>query len=82
MPLGSINQFVTDTYVQNETFTSDQYITGSNIYAGREGTGYPPYGDVVVDNGAHVIFDAEQDIILESGFEVKAGSTFTAGINR
>lgn len=49
------------------------------IVAGYE-IGNPPYGsgNVIVKNGADVTYKAEQEIILEPGFEVEYGGEFLA----
>ncbi len=74
---GSINsQFSQDTYVQNEIISSDMYITGKNIYVGRAVTSSLPQGDVSIQNNSAVIFDAENEVVFESGFEIKLGSSF------
>lgn len=74
---GLVNtQFTSSTYVQNETFGTNRYITGSNIYVGRAVTTAKPQGDVVINSGAHVILDAMHNIYIEPGFEVKLGGVF------
>ncbi|MBN2821078.1 MAG: hypothetical protein JXP36_19050 [Bacteroidales bacterium] len=74
---GSINtQFSQDVYIQNTTFTTDSYITGKNIYVGREVTTTMPTGDVIINNNANVIFDAEENVFFHDGFKVEKGSSF------
>lgn len=74
---GSINtHFSQDTYVQNETISSDMYITGKNIYVGRAVTSSLPQGDVSIQNNSAVIFDAENEVVFEGGFEIQPGSCF------
>ena len=72
---GSINTFSQDTYVQNETFTIDKYITGNNIFVGRAVTTSKPQGDVIINNGVKVIFEATQNVNFEVGYEVKIGGS-------
>jgi len=60
-------------YLQNETISGNRYIYGNYFYAGENVTTQKPQGPVVIQNGANVIFDAENDVSLEGGFEVLAG---------
>ena len=71
---GSINSFTDDIYIQNETISSDRYISGENIYVGRAVTTAKPIGNVVINNNARVIFEGTQNVNLEGGFEVNTGS--------
>ena len=72
---GSINTFSQDTYVQNETITIDRYITGNNIFVGRAVTTSKPQGDVIINNGVKVVFEAIQNVNFEAGYEVKIGGS-------
>ena len=65
-----------DVYIQNETITGNHYVSGANIYAGKAVTGSKPQGDVILQPGSNVTFDADDDVILERGFEVKKGAIF------
>jgi hypothetical protein len=69
-------QYPEDIYIQNETITNDSYISGNNIYVGKNVTTSKPFGDVVITNNANVIFDATENIIFEGGFECEIGSSF------
>jgi len=51
-------------------------ICGANIYAGKAVTGSKPQGDVILQPDSNVTFDADDDVILERGFEVKKGAIF------
>lgn len=73
--LGKINTFSTNTYIQNKTFTHDEYIAGNNIYVGYNVTN-PPYGNVVIPNGVKVIFDPAGEVNFATGFEVSNGANF------
>ncbi len=63
-------------YIQNESFYSDRYIYGKYFYAGENVTTSKPQGLVKIKRGATVIFDAANDVNLESGFEVELGGSF------
>ncbi len=65
-----------DIYIQNYTFTSDRLIIGRNIFVGNNVTPSQTQGPVIIKNGANVIFSAEQDVLLDRGFEVELGGTF------
>ena len=71
-----------NTYVQNTEYStaSTQTVTGYNIYAGAEVIANQLDGDVIVNNGANVIFQAENNVTLHNGFEVKSGATFEVKI--
>ena len=73
---GSINTFETDLYIQNQTFTANEYFSGINIFAGQNVTTSKPQGPVTIQNGSNVIFDRENEVQLKAGFEVKPGATF------
>ncbi|MFW5879737.1 MAG: hypothetical protein ACOCUV_02825 [bacterium] len=57
------------------------YFTGINIYVGRAVTSSLPQGDVSIQNNFAVIFDAENEVIFESGFEIKPGFRFEVAKN-
>lgn len=73
---GKISKFNQDLYIQNESIISDSYFAGKNIYVGRSVTTSKPIGDVLINEGVNVIFDAEQNVIFESGFELELGGSF------
>jgi hypothetical protein len=73
---GSINIFSTDTYIQNETIILDKYVSGNNIYVGRNVTTSKPQGDVIITEGNEVIFNKEGNLELKGGFEVESGGSF------
>lgn len=73
---GSINTFSTDTYIQNETIILDKYVSGNNIYVGRNVTALKPQGDVIITEGNEVIFDKEGNLEFKGGFEVESGGSF------
>ena len=62
-----------NVYVQNETFTGQRTIQGTNIIAGESVTTEKAEGPVIVKNGANVTFDATNETYLESGFSVEKG---------
>ena len=77
---GKIISYEADIYIQNMTITDSLYINGKNVYVGRDviPDSNPPRGDVILEPGSNVVFDAENDVIFEGGFEAKKGATFEA----
>ena len=73
---GLIKDYSNDLYIQNETITSNQYYIGRNIYVGHHVTTSKPQGDVIINNNAHVIFDAAENVYIEPGFECALGAVF------
>ncbi|MCE5331274.1 MAG: hypothetical protein LLF95_03930 [Bacteroidales bacterium] len=71
---GSITDFNQDIYIQNETISSNRYIGGKNIYVGNHVTTTQTSGDVLITNGANVIFDCKT-ITFDAGYETALGST-------
>ena len=65
-----------DVYIQNQVIETDCYIQGCNIYVGNSVTTSKPQGNVVIKNGAHVIFEATGEVVFDKGFECEVGSTF------
>ena len=65
-----------DVYIQNHTFTSDRMIIGRNIFVGSNVTPSQSQGPVVIKNGVNVVFSAEQDVVLDGGFETELGGAF------
>ena len=74
--LGSINNFNEDVYIQNETISSDRYITGRNIYIGYDVTTTKPYGNVLINGNCTVNCKAAHDVIVTKGFDCVTGSIF------
>ncbi|MDR0798179.1 MAG: hypothetical protein LBN18_00235, partial [Dysgonamonadaceae bacterium] len=73
---GKIVDYPATVYIQNETISTNRYIGGKNIYVGRNVTTSKPQGDVVITSGANVIFDAEENVNFEAGFDCNIGGTF------
>lgn len=71
---GQIHKFESDRYIQDTTYYGNAYETGETIWAGRQITTQKPQGDVIIENGAHVIMDAENDVKLEPGVVVNYGA--------
>ena len=72
---GQIHDFTTNRYIQRTTYFRDAYVAGDNIWAGSCVLPFPPYGNVNLENGSHVILDAVGDVHLEFGVNVKLGAT-------
>jgi hypothetical protein len=64
-----------DIYIQNLTISSDRYFRGKNIYVGNNVTSTLSQGNVIINNGAKVIFDGKS-VIFDKGFECKKGSIY------
>lgn len=62
-----------DIYIQNLTISSDRYFRGKNIYIGNNVTTNVPQGNVLINNGAKVIFDGKT-VVFDKGFECAGGS--------
>ncbi|MFN0050512.1 MAG: 3-coathanger stack domain-containing protein [Cytophagales bacterium] len=76
--LGNIREYIADNYIQNQSFTSNQYLSGINIFAGTSVTNLKPQGLVLIQTGSNVIFDSSNGVLLDRGFEVQLGATFLA----
>jgi hypothetical protein len=72
---GHIRDFNTNRYIQRTIYNGDSYVAGNNIWAGSCVLPFPPYGNVNFESGSHVILDAEGDVHLEFGVNVKLGAT-------
>lgn len=72
---GSIIDYSQDVYIQNQTISSNKYIGGKNIFVGNHVTTSQTAGDVLINNGANVIFDCK-NIVFDPGFECAFGSTY------
>jgi hypothetical protein len=73
---GCIPNYNQDMYIQNETITGNRYIGGKNIYIGNNVNPSLPQGDVKITNNARVIFDADENVIFDKGFQCELGATF------
>ena len=68
-------------YIQNEIMTDTRiYKSRNTIEAGRNVTTQTTQGDVVIESGANISFEAASTIRLKPGFRTKAGSAFRATI--
>ena len=73
--LGTINNsFDTDVFIQNTTISNSNYYTGRNIFVGRDVDVNQPYGDVIINNGANIILNAENAIIFSNGVRQTSGT--------
>lgn len=61
-------------YVQNQEFRGVSTVKGENISIGRNVTDYKPEGDVIIRSGANVTFEAENEVVIESGFTLEKGA--------
>ena len=64
------------TYIQNELIYAYRYVSAQSIYAGENVTILKSQGPVKIKDGAHVVFDAINDVYIEEGFEVELGGRF------
>lgn len=72
---GSIVDYSQDVYIQNLTISASRYIGGKNIFIGNHVTTSDTFGDVLINNGANIIFDCKE-ITFDAGFECAGGSTY------
>ncbi len=70
---GSINEFTEDIYIQNDTLTNNTYYAGRNIYIGYNVTSSIPTGNVLITNNAEIVFDAEQNVLFDTGVKTDPG---------
>ncbi len=69
-------------YIQNETIADTRaYKARNKIEAGYNVTKEKTEGDVIIESGANVSFEAGSIIHLKPGFRAKMGSVFTANVN-
>ena len=68
--------YISDTYIQNKTITSDAYISGENIYMGSSVTPWEPSGEVLINDDANITIDATNNVIF-SGVSINDGADIT-----
>jgi hypothetical protein len=73
---GQINTFISDVYIQNVTISSNNYFAGNNIYIGENVISSKAQGPVIFSNNCSIIVGADQEITLDKGFQLDAGSSF------
>ena len=71
---GSIRGFGGPRFIQNTVYTGDAYELWQSIQAGHHVTNQVSLGNVILEDGSHVIMDAEGDVRLEPGVEVNQGA--------
>ncbi len=74
---------VTNAYIQNDTLKNTAYLdwkssSNYNILAGNNVDVTQTPGNVVIQSGANVTFDATGNILLSNGFQVQLGASFLA----
>ncbi len=69
-------EYPKDIYIQNQTFSRDQYISAPNIYVGRSVTSLKPVGDVIINNNVKVTFAPGNKIKFDEGFIVRKNGSF------
>lgn len=72
---GSVIDYGQDVYIQNESLSTSRYIGGKNIFVGNHVTTSKTFGDVLINNGANIIFDCKE-ILFDTGFECANGSSY------
>ena len=71
---GCITNCHQDIFIlQNETISSNRHITARKIFAGRNITTAKSQGDVIINNNAVLILEAEE-VILDAGVDVQSGA--------
>lgn len=68
-------------YVQNVSIYDSRIISGEKIYAGSNVTQEISSGPVIINSGANVIFNAEDELLIEETFDVKSGGSFEVNLN-
>ena len=68
---GAIRTYNDTIFIQDSIFQSKAYFSGKVIKAGHHITNLKPYGNVVIKQGAHVIFDAEKETLIDNSTEVE-----------
>jgi endoglucanase len=69
-------------YIQNEIITGTKiYNARDTIEAGNNVTTQEPEGDVVIESGANINFEAGSIIRIKPGFRAKAGSILVVTVN-
>lgn len=65
-----------DIYIQNESFYSQEYMYGNNVYIGSNVTPTKPQGPVIINNGSNVVLEVDNNTEIYGDFEVKLGGSF------
>lgn len=65
-------------YIQNQNISSTAYLNCQTVSAGYNVDPTQTLGNVVIQNGANIVFDCTGDILLDKGFEVQLGAYFEA----
>lgn len=68
---GKVRTYNDTAFIQDTIFYGKHYISGKEIRAGHHITNLKPHGNVVIKQGAHVIFDAEKETLIDNGTEVE-----------
>lgn len=68
---GNIRTYSDTVVIQDTVFYGKHYIAGREIKAGHHITNLKPHGNVVIKQGAYVIFDAEKETFIDNGTEVE-----------
>lgn len=71
---GSIRTFSGTRFIQNKTYLGDAYEAWNDIIAGYQVVSGQRAGNVVMENGSHVILDGVGEVRLEPGVIVKQGA--------
>ena len=65
--------YSSDYYIQNETLIGTQIINATNVTAGSNITTSKPSGPVIIQSGANITIDADENTIINDTFEVELG---------
>lgn len=65
-----------DLYIQNVTFTDNEYYIGTPINIGYDVTTSESYGNVILQSGAKVKINKGSGVTIKNGFECKQGAEF------
>lgn len=67
-------RYLSNIYIQNETFTENAYFSGENIFVGHHVTTIKAQGDVFISNDAQVTLEATNNVRFDTGVHVKLGA--------
>lgn len=78
---GQIATYDNDTYIQNETISTERLATGSSVLAGYNVTDQKPVGNVVVTSSGDLRIQAIGDVTITRDVEVQQGGSLTIQTN-
>ncbi|HIS11388.1 MAG TPA: hypothetical protein IAA77_09200 [Candidatus Avibacteroides excrementipullorum] len=71
---GKIVDGTVNCEIQNETINSSKEIYGKKVEVGSNVSVSKEKGNVILDNGASLIINYEENVLIDKGFYMKKGS--------